>query len=429
MFKSLPDFSIIGTKLTANSGILELMDDLGRAMTVEPEMLMLGGGNPAAVPAMQTLFRERMQALLNDGQAFDRMLGNYDPPQGNPHFRAAIAELLQRTYGWELGPENVAITTGGQTAFFYLFNLLAGLHAHGQCKKILLPLCPEYIGYADQGLSAEMFIACQPHITWPEGESARVFKYVIDFDAVETALREQPIAAIAVSRPTNPSGNVVTDAEVARLSALAQEHGIPLILDNAYGVPFPGVVFTPAAPFYAPHVILTLSLSKLGLPGTRTGIVIASERIASALGAMTAITGLSNGNVGQQMVLPWIEDGSILKLGHDILLPYYRQRSEEAQNWTRAVFDAQGVNWALHASEGAFFHWLWLRDLAIPTKEFYNRLKKRKVLVVPGEYFFFGLPDEWPHRTECLRLNFSQPADRVQAALAIIAEEAARVRS
>ena len=51
------EFSLAGQKLTAHSGILELMDDLGRAMTVDPHMLMLGGGNPALVPELQALFR------------------------------------------------------------------------------------------------------------------------------------------------------------------------------------------------------------------------------------------------------------------------------------------------------------------------------------------------------------------------------------
>ena len=48
-------------------------------------------------------------------------------------------------------------------------------------------------------------------------------------------------------------------------------------------------------------------------------------------------------------------------------------------------FDAAGVNWALHASEGAFFHWLWLPDLKCSTRELYERLKKR------GEEL--GIPD------------------------------------
>jgi valine--pyruvate aminotransferase len=82
----------------------------------------------------------------------------------------------------------------------------------------------------------------------------------------------------------------------------------------------------------------------------------------------------------------------------------------------------------LHASEGAFFHWLWLRGLGISSRELYARLKARQVLIVPGEYFFFGLREDWSHQHECLRLNFSQPAHVVREGLRIIAEEAAKAR-
>ena len=418
--------SIIGDKFTAHSGIVELMDDLGRAMTDDRDMLMLGGGNPAAVPAVQALWRDRMQARLASGDDFDRMLGNYDPPQGNPRFVRELAALLRRTFGWEIGPENIAVTNGGQTAFYFLFNLLAGAHAGGRRRKILLPLSPEYIGYADQGCEEDIFVACRPEITWPQGEQARIFKYRIDFAAVENALRIEDVAAIAVSRPTNPTGNVLTDDEVQRLSDLAAEHGIPLLLDNAYGAPFPGVIFTDAKPFWAPHVIMTLSLSKLGLPGTRTSVVIAPAQIAKAITSMTAIAGLANGNIGQQLVLPMIENGEVLGIGPRLLRPYYEERSIAAQKWEREAFEAAGVDWAVHASEGAFFHWLWLRGLGIPTRELYERLKAKKVLIVPGEYFFFGLRDDWPHSHQCLRMNFAAPEQTVREGLRIIAGEAAR---
>ena len=420
------EFSLAGQKLTGHSGILELMDDLGRAMTVEPHMRMLGGGNPAAVPGMQSLVRARMTELLADGDAFDRMLVNYDPPQGNPRFVRALAELLRRTYGWDIGPQNIAVTCGGQSSFFYLFNLLAGKFADGRRKKILLPLAPEYIGYADQGLEPDLFVACKPGIEWPQGRDGQVFKYTIDFAAVEKALAVGDIAAMVASRPTNPSGNVLTDVEVAHLSALAERHGIPLILDNAYGTPFPGVMNVPAKPFWAPHVILALSLSKLGLPGTRTGIVIAPEPIAKAISSLTAIVGLANGNIGQQIVLPWIESGKILELGPKILRPFYEAKGTAATAWAKEYFNAAGVDWAMHANEGAFFHWLWFKNLRITTRELYERLKVRKVLTVPGEFFFFGLDEDWPHRHECLRLNFSREAETVHEGYQIIAEEVAK---
>jgi valine--pyruvate aminotransferase len=377
------------------------------------------------VPAFAALVRERMGQLLADGDAFERMMLNYDPPRGNPGFIRALAGLLQREFGWDIGPQNIAITSGGQSAFFCLLNLLAGRFDGGRAKKILLPLAPEYIGYADQGLEPDFFCACRPGIEWPEGPDGHVFKYSIDFPAVKRVLERGDIGAIAASRPTNPSGNVLTDGEVARLSDLAAARGIPLILDNAYGAPFPGLIYAPAKPFWAPHVILVLGLSKLGLPGTRTAIIVAPEPIATAVSSMTAIIGLANGTIGQQIALPWVESGQILEFGPRLLRPYYDEKRRAADAWAREFFDGAGLNWALHACEGAFFHWLRLGNLSITSRELYERLKARKVITVPGEYFFYGLEADWPHRHECLRLNFSGDADTVREGYRIIAEEAA----
>ena len=55
--------------------------------------------------------------------------------------------------------------------------------------------------------------------------------------------------------------------------------GVPLIIDGAYGLPFPGMIYTPATPFWDDNTILCLSLSKLGLPGVRTGIVVAAPEV------------------------------------------------------------------------------------------------------------------------------------------------------
>ena len=395
------------------------MDDLGRAMTTDPEMRMLGGGNPAHIPAVDAVWRRRMTELMADGDALERMLGNYDPPRGNPHFLKALAGCLNGALGWRLTPDNLAVTCGGQTAFFYLFNLLAGDMADGTRRKILLPLVPEYIGYANQGVGPDLFIGCPAMIEdLPDHE----FKYRVDFAAVERALEEERIGAICVSRPTNPTGNVLTDEEIARLSLLARSHNIPLIIDNAYGLPFPGAIFTEASPVWADHVILTLSLSKLGLPGTRTGIVIARPEITEAIAAMTSVTGLANTNTGQQIVLPLLENGEILRLSREVIRPFYETRSRQALAWLHKSF-ADLSGWSVHRSEGSFFLWLRLQGLPVTTLELYERLKARKVLVVPGEHFFFGLSEDWPHRHECLRLNYSGPEQMVREGLAIIADE------
>ena len=280
------ELSAIGRRLTGESGTRSLMDDLGAIAAAGGEIMNLGGGNPSLIPAAEMVFRVRMQALLQRDGAFERAIGTYDAPEGERSFARALAGLLRREHGWELTERNVALTNGSQSAFLALFNLLAGPTSQDEGerpRRILLPLSPEYIGYADIGLVPGMLTSRRSTIT-ELGD--RLFKYGVDFEAIESV---EDVAAICVSRPTNPTGNVVTDDELARLGAIARERGVPLIVDNAYGLPFPGIVHGEATPGWDENTVLCMSLSKLGLPGIRTGIVIANEELIASLAAVNAI--------------------------------------------------------------------------------------------------------------------------------------------
>ena len=415
------ELSEFGSGLCGGSGIGELMDDLGHALAAGGERVrMLGGGQPAHIPEMDAIWRRRMEEIAAAPGELEHMLGNYEPPAGNHQFRASLAALFQREFGWNLGPRNIGITAGGQTAFFFLFNALAGRFPDGRRKKILLPLVPEYIGYANQSIGGDLFRAAKPKI---ESTGEHDFKYRVDFDRLEVT---EDIAAICVSRPTNPTGNVLTDGEIARLADLAAAHDIPLIIDNAYGAPFPNVIFTEATPVWNENIVLTLSLSKIGLPGTRTGIVVAREELIKGLSSMTSIVGLSNTNAGQAIIGPLVENGEVLRLSNEVVQPFYRAKSKQAAEFVEEFFDPD-LPYRLHKSEGALFFWLWFEDLPISSRELYERLKARDVLVVPGNYFFFGIADDdWRHRHECLRVTFTMPEETVRDGFRIIAEEVAK---
>lgn len=412
--------SLFGERLASGSGIEELMDDLGRAMAgAHGPVRMLGGGNPAHIPEMQAIWRDRMAEILADAPAFDRMMTNYDPPIGNAKFLSALATLLRKEFGWEVGPENLAITAGGQTAFFLLFNLLAGEFSDGRRKSILFPLVPEYIGYANQGLAPGMMRAVEPKIEFLPGHR---FKYHVDFERLQVA---DDVAALCVSRPTNPSGNVLTNEEVHRLDGVARAAGVPLIIDNAYGTPFPGILFRDIDPIWNDNIILTLSLSKLGLPNTRTGIVVARPEIIRAVGSMTAIVGLANCPIGQNIVQPLVESGEILRLAREVVRPFYERKSQLAQAWIAEFFD-DSLDYHVHVSEGALFLWLWFRGMKITAETLYDRLKARGVLIIPGHYFGVGAPDDWRHGHECIRLSFAMDENSVREGIAILAEEVAK---
>ncbi len=409
-------FSEFGNQLTGKAGILSLMDDLGKALAAGGEdLIMMGGGNPGHVNAFQDVLRRRLVEICGERTDFRRLIGAYDPPQGESRFIAGLARLFNREYGWSLGPENICLTNGSQTAFFMLFNLFGGRYGDGSTKKICLPLAPEYIGYADIGLCDNFFVSNRPRIDFVE---EGFFKYRVDFDSLEIG---PDIGAICISRPTNPTGNVVTDEEVAHLDALAREHDVPLIVDNAYGVPFPAMVYGRATPHWNENMVVCFSLSKLGLPAVRTGIIVARSEIIRALASINAIMSLSPGSFGAVLTQSLVESGEIITLSNTLIRPFYRRKMERAVEVVRREF--AGLPCRMHKPEGAMFLWLWFDELPITSLELYARLKKRGVIIVSGHYFYPGLEGEWRHKQECIRVTYSQDDEDVARGLAIIADE------
>lgn len=406
-------FSKFGEKFNQYSGITQLMDDLNDGLRT-PGAIMLGGGNPAAIPAMLDYFHQANEEMLASGELV-AALANYDGPQGKDAFVKALAQLFRETYGWDISEKNISLTNGSQSGFFYLFNLLAGKQPDGSHKKVLLPIAPEYIGYGDAGIDEDIFISYHPEIELLDNG---LFKYHVDFEQLTV---DDSVAAICASRPTNPTGNVLTDEEVRKLDKLARENNIPLIIDNAYGLPFPNIIFEDVEPFWNENTILCMSLSKLGLPGVRCGIVIASEEITQALTNMNGIISLAPGSVGPALANHIIGKGDLLKLSSEVIKPFYKQKSQRAvELLQQAVTDER---FRIHKPEGAIFLWLWFDELPITTMELYQRLKARGVLIVPGEYFFIGQQDEWDHAHQCLRMNYVQDDEMMQKGIAIIAEE------
>jgi valine--pyruvate aminotransferase len=328
-----------------------------------------------------------------------------------------VAAFLARQYDWPLGPDNVAVSNGSQPAFFLLFNLFAGAMPDGSRRSIHLPLSPEYIGYRDIGLSQGFFTATRPSI---EHLDDHLFKYHVDFSRLQPG---EDVAALCVSRPTNPTGNVLTDDEIAHLDRIARERGIPLIIDGAYGQPFPAILFVDTRPHWNDNTVLALSLSKLGLPGVRTGVVIAREEIIRAYTNANTIVNLACGTLGPALARALFDSGEILSLTRDYVTPFYRDRSQHAV----ALFRAQlgDLPYHIHRPEGAIFLWLWFDGLPISSQALYQRLKRRGVLVVPGHNFFVGIEDDWRHRHECIRVSYARDLDTVERGIGIIAEEVA----
>lgn len=407
----MPALSRFGLRYTGKSGIVALMEDLGSALRTNPDMIMMGGGTPARIPAVEQVFRRHLQEICADPERAFSLLGRYQEPLGDPDVRERVAQLLRNEYGWNLSAANVAITNGGQSAFSILANMLAG-ECEGRQRVIRFPFVPEYLGYADIGLNDNFFRASRPLIeTLPDN----FLKYHVDFARLQL---EDDVAALCVSRPTNPSGNVLGIDELKRLDALARAKDVPFIIDAAYGAPFPGIEFGAQEAYWSDNVILMLSVSKLGLPGLRGGLLVAREEIVQAFATANTILNLASGNAGPALLDSLLRTQELLPLCRNLIQPWYRERLAVALDCFRA--ELGDLPYALHRPDGAFFLWLWLRDLPGGAQRLYEALKDAGVLVIPGDTCFFGLDAPWDHAQQCVRISYAHEAPQLRAAAKII---------
>lgn len=409
--------SEFGNRFKADSSISQLMEDLGQAKTVDTPIYMLGGGNPACIPEAEQIFRNAMGSIMDTPKTFEKLSSLYDGPQGNSEFIKSLCDYLNDKFNWGLTTDNIALTNGSQSGFYTLFNLLAGKTDSGQNKKILLPLTPEYIGYNDVGLYKDMFVSYQPII---DEVDDLFFKYRVDFSHLPEDLSD--IGAICTSRPTNPTGNVLTNNEINHLSELAKANNIPFIIDGAYGAPFPNIIFSDIQPTWDKHIILCLSLSKLGLPGARTGIIIAHKSITQLVARVNAIQNLAVGSFGPVLANSIIKNGQFDALSNEVIKPYYQSKLSETIDFVKANKGELPIK--IHQPEGSIFLWLWMQNLPISSQQLYERLKAKGVYVIAGEHFFPGLnqPD-WQHQYECIRVSYAGESAVVKRGIEIICEE------
>ncbi len=409
-----------GARMSRLTGVRAIMQDIKQTLAASPNdpWINLSPGNPVILPAVEAMWRQYSRELIESGE-FGEVACRYGETQGLPQLIEAIVHLFNTNYGWGIGPENVLITPGSQTLLFAAANCFCGYDPNGKLRKLLLPLSPDYTGYDGICLSEEALVSVAPDI---EILDDRTFKYRVDFDK----LRVDPGTGMVVfSRPCNPCGNVLRDDEVARIIALAARHDIPVFIDAAYGPPFPNLAFTDIQPFRGDNVVYGMSLSKAGLPGERIGVAIGPSRYLDIIRAFLANAVLHSSRFGQALAARAINSGELLRVSAAVIGPHYRGQFELLRRLLAERMPRTG--WYLHKFEGALFAWLWLKDLPLGDVELYNEIKKERVFVVPGSFFFPGIDDGWKHKHECLRISLTASAEEITKGAAAIARVIARV--
>jgi aspartate/methionine/tyrosine aminotransferase len=224
------------------------------------DLVNLSAGQPST-PAPVAV-REAATAAI-DGE----VLG-YTVALGIAPLRAAIAAHHLRTYGLEVAPEQVVVTTGSSGGF-----LLAFLAAFDAGDRVAMAR-PGYPCYRNilTALGCEVVeLPCGPHI-----------RYQPTVEMLEAL--DEPVKGLVVASPANPTGTILDPAELSALASWCEGNGVQLVSDEIYhGISYPGSPATSSAWSTSREAIVVNSFSKyFSMTGWRLGWLLLPPRLLRA---------------------------------------------------------------------------------------------------------------------------------------------------
>jgi aspartate/methionine/tyrosine aminotransferase len=329
-----------------------------------------------------------LRELLDDPALIEELLDtelNYAQSNGVLELRERIAALYPGAT-----PDNVLVTVGCAEANFITLQTLL---APGDEIAVMLPNYMQIWGIAhNYGMQVKEF-----HLKEDLG-------WAPDLDELQQAVTKRT-RLIAVCNPSNPTGRILTEAEMDAIVEAAERTGAWLLADEVY-CGAERVTDTQTPSFWGRYdkVLAMGSLSKAyGLPGLRTGWVIAPVDTVDEIWARHEYTTLSATMLANQ-------------LATIALSPQMRPRLiQRTRDYIRRGFPVL-EGW-LESHEGTFtlvppqaaaiafvrYH------LDVNSTELVQRLiHEKSVYVVPGDHF--GLD-------HFLRISYGLPHDYLKAAL------------
>ncbi|GGS43822.1 valine--pyruvate transaminase [Streptomyces violaceus] len=410
------ELSRSGSKMASLSGLRLIMDDIATTMSSAggKEWLNLGIGNPAAIPEVQSTWQRMTTEAL--AASFGEVSCKYGPSRGLPELVDTIADHFNRRYGWDVGPRNIVLGPGSQMLCFIAAALFTGPGA-ARDTRLVLPMTPDYTGYQGLSLTPGGVTGVEPLL---QLQGDRSFRYLFDLPALEGLA---DVGLMLLSSPSNPAGRCASRDEIERLVSAARGHGVPLVVDNAYGAPFPGIGGPFTAPVWDERIINVFSVSKAGLPGERLGFAIADERHIDPIVSFMANSALHAPQLVQATLAHALRSDVLDTLVGSVIRPFYAERRKFVESLLAEALP-QDIAWHLHAAEGGMFCWVWVDEEWFDDLHLYETLKGRGVFVVPGRYFFTDAEHSkglGRHPRQCFRISVTANADTIAAGVTMIA--------
>lgn len=350
-----------------------------------PDSINLSVGEPDFSPPKHVL--DASAKAANEGRT------HYEPTNGILELREALSQKATRDYGLNYDPRSEILVTVGATEA--VFAALFGLINRGD--EVLIP---------DPG-----FVLYEPCVQLAGGVPVSVpllekndFRPSI---SDVTSLITEKSRVIILNYPNNPTGGVLSYAEVAALARLAFEHNMIVISDEVYErMLYDGAKHYCLATFpeLRERTLVVNSFSKTyAMTGLRVGYVYGPKELVSPLWLVHQYTVACVNSLAQFVAL------AALRGPQDFVNGMLKEFDRRRHLVHKRLNETEGFHCNL--PKGAFYAFPSIKDFGMTSEAFSEFLaKKAHVITVPGSAF--GRNGEG-----YIRISYSAAYEKLEEAL------------
>jgi len=319
-----------------------------------PGSLNLALGEPD-LPTPDVIRKAAVKAIIEEQNG-------YTSHAGLPALREKVASEYPYLEG---RPERVVITAGSQEALY-----LALLTLVDEGDEVLLPN-PGFVAY--------------PTIVRMAGGISRFYRlprkngFGFDVDEFRRALTPQTKVVVCIS-PSNPTGRILTDQDLAAIAEAVREHGAYLISDEIYRE----IYYTRGRPgslssVYDRTIVISGLSKSMSMTGWRLGWLCGADELVRAMLVLHGYVTTCASTVSQKAALvAWSDEAEAARHG-------FRETFHERRDHLLSLIESE-LGLRAVTPDGAFYTMLDVNEYGASMKVA-EALLEEKVITVPGAAF------------------------------------------
>jgi aspartate/methionine/tyrosine aminotransferase len=327
----------------------------------------------------------RLEEITRDPKEFMKTRLGYAEGVGREATRTLVAGIHP---GHDA--DDVMLTTGTSEANFLA---LASLVNPGDEVVVVMPNYMQVHGVATA-------LGARVREVWLREERA----WTIDLDALTAAVNART-RLICVCQPNNPTGQVMSQAEIQSVVRIADQHGAWILSDEVYRGAERSGEEAPSFSGRSERVIVTGGLSKVyGLPGLRVGWLVAPRARIEAAVEIKDYTTIAPATLSEALAEVALERRKQLLERARFLI---NERWPQLEDW--AAGHSRVLHWTPPAAGAiCFFSYQYPID-SMPLVD--RLIREFSTMIVPGVHF---------RAERHLRIGFGMPTRVLHAGLAAI---------